>query len=203
MDFHNAQKRLIAGGYAIGSADGVPGPKTFAGILAFVGMRPMSAMLYLGTACATFLPPSGIMDTAARLAAFVGQACHETGGFRYLSEIWGPTAAQRGYEGRADLGNTQPGDGYRFRGRGIFQTTGRANYAKTGSALGLPLLDHPELLEQPANAVRSACAFWQARGLSAYADAGRDDDITHRINGGENGIADRRRLVARAKGLLA
>lgn len=203
MDITRVQQRLIKAGYAIGSADGQAGPKTFAGILAFVGMRPMSAMLDLGSACAMSLPPSGIMDTSARLASFVGQACHETGGFRYLAEIWGPTPAQRGYEGRADLGNTQPGDGYRFRGRGIFQTTGRANYAKAAAALSLPLLDHPELLEQPANAVRSACAFWQARGLSAYADAGRDDDITHRINGGTNGIDDRRRLVARAKGLLA
>ncbi|WP_428331976.1 glycoside hydrolase family 19 protein [Novosphingobium sp.] len=202
-DIASLQRRLVAGGYDIGAVDSMPGPRTYAGLLAFVARRPMSAMIALGSGCATYLPRYGIADSAPRLANFIGQAAHETGSFRYLAEIWGPTDAQRRYDGRADLGNSQPGDGQRFKGRGIFQSTGRANYAALAAQMSLDLLGHPELLEIPSNAVWSACLFWTARNLSALADAGADDTITHRINGGENGIADRRAFVARAKGILA
>lgn len=71
-------------------------------------------------------------------------------------EIWGPTPAQSRYEGRKDLSNTQPGDGKRFMGRGLIQITGRENYRRAGAALGVPLLDKPELLEQVEWATASA-----------------------------------------------
>jgi hypothetical protein len=74
--------------------------------------------------------PQYEIDTPLRLAHFLSQACHETQGFRYLKEIWGPTAAQKRYEGRTDLGNTRLGDGRLYCGRGIFQLTGRSNYAQ-------------------------------------------------------------------------
>jgi putative chitinase len=103
------------------------------------------------------------INTRLRAAAFVSQLAHESGSFRYPEEIWGPTAAQRRYEGRADLGNVQPGDGYRYRGRGWVQLTGRANYRTYGRLVGLHLEGRPELAVQPDAAARIAAAYWTAR----------------------------------------
>ncbi len=140
---------------------------------------------------------------AKRVAAFIAQIGHESGQLKYVKEIWGPTAAQARYEGRADLGNTQPGDGSKFRGRGLIQITGRANYKACGEALGLDLIRQPELLEKPQYACMSAAWFWASRGLNTLADAGQFDKITQRINGGQNGAADRQALYARALKVLA
>lgn len=131
------------------------------------------------------------VDSRYRQAAFLAQVGHESGSFVYVREIWGPTAAQAGYEGRADLGNVVAGDGYFFRGRGLIQVTGRANYAACGKALGLPLLAYPELLEEPEHAARSAAWFWSEHGLNGLADRQLFSAITKRINGGQNGAADR------------
>lgn len=203
IDIRKAQTRLAAKGYAVGAADGVLGPKTMTGLLAFTAARPMAALEPLGKAAATYLPRYGLMDTVARLANFLGQAAHESGGYRYLAEIWGPTPAQRKYEGRADLGNTQPGDGFKFKGRGLFQLTGRANYRQMEAILGLPLVEHPEIAERPDVAVQTACEFWKSRGLSELADSGMEDTITRRINGGVNGLDERRALTAKLKALLS
>lgn len=202
IDVKRMQTRMIGLGYDIGEADGVAGPRTMTGVLARVAGRPMAPLADIGAAMAKYAPQFGLLDTAPRFANFIGQAAHESGNFRYLREIWGPTPAQLRYEGRKDLGNTQPGDGHRFLGRGIFQITGRANYVEAGMRTGQPVVEHPELLEMPDLAVLTACIFWKTRKLSQLADAGKDDEITHRINGGENGIADRRRLVGKVKGLL-
>ena len=140
---------------------------------------------------------------AKRVAAFIAQIGHESGQLKYVKEIWGPTAAQARYEGRADLGNTQPGDGSKFRGRGLIQITGRANYKACGEALGLDLIRQPELLEKPQYACMSAAWFWATRSLNTLADAGQFDKITQRINGGQNGAADRQALYARALKVLA
>lgn len=142
------------------------------------------------------------IDTPARRAVFLAQVAHESGQLRYTREIWGPTPAQRGYERRADIGNIQPGDGARFKGRGLIQITGRANYAACGAALGLPLLDQPELLEQPDGACKSAAWFWQTHGLNELADAGAFIAITKRINGGTNGLAERWAFWQRARAEL-
>ena len=203
IDVKELQLDLIEHGYPIGTADGTAGRKTFAGLLAFIGKRKFDDMLDLGAACANYLPRFGLMDTVPRLANWLGQAAHESGSFRYLKEIWGPTDAQRRYEGRHDLGNTEPGDGKRFMGRGLFQVTGRNNYKEMAMRTGKPLLDQPELVEQPDAAVLTACIYWQSRGLSRLADEGKEDDITRRINGGTTGIIERRVLVARAKSVLA
>lgn len=142
------------------------------------------------------------IDTPQRLAAFLAQVGHESGRFIFLTELWGPTSAQDGYEGRADLGNTQPGDGFRYRGRGLIQITGRANYQRAGDELTLPLIDHPELLAQPDNAALSAAWFWNSHGLNVLADAGDFETITRRINGGLNGLEDREALWKTAKAAL-
>jgi len=137
------------------------------------------------------------INTPQRMAHFFAQVGHESGGFRYVREIWGPTPAQRGYEGRKDLGNVQVGDGSKFRGRGLVQYTGRANYAELSQHIfkDARLLDTPQLLELPEFAVQSACHFWKSRGLNQLADAGITDavvtKITRKINGGTNGLTDR------------
>ena len=143
------------------------------------------------------------INTPARQAAFLAQIGHESGGLHWTVEIWGPTSAQLRYEGRKDLGNTQPGDGYKFKGRGLIQTTGRANYAATGAALGVELVYHPELLAEPELAARSAAWYWQSRGLNELADVGDFRRITLRVNGGLNGLADRLALWDAAKATLA
>ena len=138
------------------------------------------------------------INTPDRQAAFLAQVAHESGQLRYVRELWGPTPAQQKYEGRANLGNTEPGDGYRYRGRGLIQITGRFNYADCGEALGLDLIEHPELLELKVNAARSAAWFWKDRGLNELADSGDFKTITRRINGGMNGYDERLALYERA-----
>ncbi|PAA29645.1 chitinase [Pseudomonas fragi] len=138
-----------------------------------------------------------------RVAAFIAQIGHESGQLKYVKVIWGPTAAQARYEGREDLGNTVAGDGSKYRGRGLIQITGRGNYMACGQALGLDLIKQPELLETPQYACMSAVWFWATRGLNTLADAGQFGKITQRINGGQNGTADRQALYARALKVLA
>jgi putative chitinase len=143
------------------------------------------------------------IDTPLRQAAFLAQIGHESGGLRWVREIWGPTLAQAGYEGREDLGNTEPGDGRRYMGRGLIQVTGRANYARMSGALGFDFVASPEALEQPHWAALSAGWYWHARGLNALADAGDFERITRRINGGLNGQVDRVARFEKAQQALA
>lgn len=138
------------------------------------------------------------ITTPKRQAAFLAQIAHESGGFRYVREI----ASGDAYEGRADLGNTEPGDGRRFRGRGLIQITGRSNYRDCGSALGVDLVGSPELLEGHGLACRSAAWFWFTRGLNELADAENFRKITLRINGGLTHYSERVLLWARAKEIL-
>ncbi|WP_285355483.1 glycoside hydrolase family 19 protein [Pseudomonas sp. lyk4-R2A-10] len=137
-----------------------------------------------------------------RVAAFIAQLGHESGQLRFVREIWGPTPAQAKYEGRADLGNTQPGDGSKYRGRGLIQITGRANYASCGEALGLDLITEPELLELPQYAAMSAAWFWKQNGLNDLADLDQFNTITRRINGGLNGLQDRLEIWSRARAVV-
>ena len=142
------------------------------------------------------------ISSSARQAAFLARIGHESGRLVYVRELWGPTAAQTGYEGRADLGNTEAGDGKRFMGRGLIQITGRANYQRVSDALGTDFVSSPELLEQPSNAALSAAWFWNIHGLNDLADAGDFETITRRINGGLNGYADRQALFVLATDAL-
>jgi putative chitinase len=140
-----------------------------------------------------YLPEYGI-DTLLRLDHFLGQSAEETAGFRTLVEY----ASGREYEGRKDLGNVEAGDGPRFKGRGIFQLTGRLNYMAMTHTLGVDLVSNPDLAATPEIAVRTACEYWKSRDLSKYADADDLETITRRINGGTNGIADRETFTTRA-----
>lgn len=199
IDVRRLQARLVAKGYPL-TVDGAIGPKTLAAL--FRAMGAGSDADAFGIGAALCFGDAGILANPLRLAHFMAQAAHESGGFRAMTEIWGPTPAQRGYEGRSDLGNTQPGDGFRYRGRGLFQITGRANYAAAGKDLGLPLVDQPETAAHPNIAVRTAVWYWSNRNLNTRADNDDVIGITRRINGGLNGLDDRRARLSVAKGLI-
>lgn len=138
------------------------------------------------------------IDTPARQAAFLAQLAHESGQLRFMEELWGPTAAQARYEPQtklaAALGNTEIGDGKRFKGRGPIQITGRANYQRFGDLLNIDLVSDPPLAALPDVAFRIAGLFWKKNGLNELADEATPDAfrrITRRINGGFNGLAER------------
>ena len=139
------------------------------------------------------------IDTPQRRASFLAQVAHESGQLRFTRELWGPTPAQRAYEGRVDLGNTFPGDGFRYRGRGLIQITGRSNYRQCGTMIGFDLLNNPELIEGPTLASRSAAWFWQKHGLNELADKDDQVAICKRVNGGTNGLKERLAFYEEAK----
>lgn len=128
------------------------------------------------------------INTKLRQAAFLAQIAHESGEFRYMRELWGPTDAQKRYEPpsekAAELGNIYPGDGKRFLGRGAIQLTGRANYRKYGIFLRVDLENFPDMAAAPDICFRIAGAFWKKNGLNELAEKGEFKMITRRINGG-------------------
>ena len=133
-----------------------------------------------------------------RMCHFLAQAAHESAHFMKLDEY----ASGLAYEGRDDLGNNQPGDGVRYKGRGIFQLTGRANYITYGKKLGLDLVNHPEIASTPEVSVRVALEYWKNKNLNALADADDIVSITRRINGGTNGLDDRKAYLAKITKLI-
>lgn len=142
------------------------------------------------------------IDTPLRRAAFLAQIAHESGNLKYVREL----ASGEAYEGRKDLGNTEPGDGVRFKGRGLIQITGRANYERLSKDLGFDFIKEPEKLELPGAATLSAGWFWNLRHLNKLADLGTDEafrKITRRINGGLTHIEDRKKHYIRCIEVLA
>ena len=171
--------------------------------LAYPGMPAVLVASWaakLGPAC-----EAAQINTPQRLAHFLSQVTHESGGFRWMQEIWGPTPAQVRYEGRLDLGNTQPGDGKRYMGRGPMQLTGRVNYRATGQRIGQPLEAQPELASQIGVGSLVACDYWTHHSLNRLADQGglvMVPAITRVVNGGENGLPDRQRRYSIAAHIL-
>ena len=139
------------------------------------------------------------IDTRLRAAHFLAQICHESDGLCTTEEY----ASGEAYEGREDLGNTKSGDGRRFKGRGLIQLTGRANYQTYGDALDLNLVSEPELAAEPQTSLRIACEYWRRRHINERCD--RDDilAVTRAVNGGLNGLEGRRVYLATAKAALA
>ena len=143
-------------------------------------------------ACAPYLDlymPRAGLDAVNRAACFFGQLLHECGEFRYMEEL----ASGQAYETRRDLGNIAAGDGKRFKGRGLFQLTGRANYAEFARYADNPeIMIHPELVARPDLGTLAAVHFWMQRpALNRWADAFDVRAVTHIVNGGENGLAER------------
>jgi predicted chitinase len=123
-----------------------------------------------------------------RSRMWLAQTGHESVSLRYFEEI----ASGAAYEGRKDLGNTQPGDGKKYKGRGPIQITGRTNYTQAGAALKLPLVDKPQMAADPQGAAFLISAWWwEAHGLNPISDRGDVLAATKRINGGTNGLSDR------------
>lgn len=179
------------------NVDGEIGPNTLRALFARFGANTTIAG-ELGMAANVHFRTYGILDTGLRLAHFMGQCAHESGGFRYMEEI----ASGAAYEGRKDLGNTQAGDGKRYKGRGPIQLTGRANYRAFGREVGIDFEAHPEIVAFPSIGLMAAVRYWNSRGLNALADADDLVGITRKINGGTNGLEDRKAKTAKAKGLI-
>jgi putative chitinase len=139
------------------------------------------------------------INTRLRIAHFLAQICHEAAGFRTTEEFADGSA----YEGRADLGNVKKGDGARYKGRGLLQLTGRANYKAYSKAVGVDLESNPERAAEPRLSLRIACEYWKRRKINP--DCDRDDivAVTKKVNGGKNGLDDRRNYLAKAKAALA
>jgi putative chitinase len=173
------------------------------------------------------LKDAGILEMANRLQYFLAQLGHESNGLTHkeenlnysaqrMTEIWPsrfPTLesakpyafnpeklANKVYGGR--MGNTEPGDGYRYRGRGYIQLTGRETYREIGKIAGLDLEGQPELASKPENAVRIACAFWTWKKINKQCDAGDFTGVTQRINGGTNGLSDRLDWLRKVKTIV-
>ena len=138
------------------------------------------------------------IDSDLRVCHFFAQAAVESAWFQTLEEY----ASGAEYEGRSDLGNNNPGDGVRYKGRGIFQVTGKYNYNATGHKLGLDLINHPELLTTPQYAVLSALEYWKDHNLNVYADADNVTAMTLHINGGYNALSDREMCLKNMKVLI-
>eukprot|EP00161_Ancyromonas_sigmoides_P021516 TRINITY_DN6379_c0_g8_i1.p1 TRINITY_DN6379_c0_g8~~TRINITY_DN6379_c0_g8_i1.p1 ORF type:complete len:504 (+),score=207.17 TRINITY_DN6379_c0_g8_i1:189-1700(+) len=137
--------------------------------------------------------------TAKRIQMFAAQIGHESIGLTQMREI-GSASYCRQYEGRSNLGNTQPGDGCRFKGRGPIQLTGRYNYDVCGKAIGMDLVANPDVVaSDPAVGFKTTVWFWTSKRLNGFADSGDLTGATRRINGGSNGASDRANRYNRAK----
>lgn len=168
------------------------------------------------------------IDTPGRQAMFLAQCGHESGQFSVVEENLNYRAetllkvfpkyfrdvdpndyarqpekiANRVYSSRMGNGDESSGDGYRYRGRGLIQLTGKNNYVKCGDALGVDLTENSDYLSTPEGAARSAAWFWSANGLNKFADANDNLGATKRINGGTNGLDERNELYANACSVL-
>lgn len=139
------------------------------------------------------------IDSPRRLAAFIAQVAHESGALVYMAEI----ASGETYEGRAELGNSQPGDGKKFKGRGGLMITGRANYRECGGTLGVALDVYPELAERPEYFWKIAAWYWNSRALNRFADTDSFGAITKRVNGSYTHLDERIGYWLRARKYLA
>lgn len=180
---------------AVGSSpDGVIGQGTLTAMFRKLGASQARADA-LGLAANVYFRDSGILDHPLILAHFMGQAIKETGSFVYLEEI----ASGKAYEGRVDLGNTIPGYGVLYKGRGIFQLTGYANYVLYSKKIGIDLVTNPKRAAEADISLIVACRYWTDKGLTALALKDDIEAITRKVNGGLNGFAERKIAVDKMK----
>ena len=192
------RKHVINLQKAVGTnADGIMGRMTLEALFVKLGATKIRAQ-QLALAGLVRMNAAGILDNPLRFAHFIAQLAHESGNFRYMEEI----ASGAAYEGRKDLGNVNKGDGIRFKGRGPIQLTGRTNYDRASKAIGLDLVASPEIAARPDVGMWTACWFWDVNGLNKWADNDDVDTVTRRINGGTNGLADRKAKLKTVRTML-
>lgn len=148
----------------------------------------------------------GEINSPERIAAFLAQIFHESAEFRFMSEEWGPSEVQKHYDPpfhlAVKLGNTAAGDGFKYRGAGPLQLTGKDNFRLYGQTLGLDLVKNPDQARQFGVGMRIAALYWSRHHLNALADSGDFQGITRAINGGLNGLAQRETYWATCKKVL-
>lgn len=227
MDIKVLQSRLAKLGFYSGAIDGIMGPKTYAGIMAAMVKRgPSELVLKLGAGCAQYLPKYGL-TSRLKIAHFLAQGAAETGGFQFLEEnlnysskrltqVWpnrfpnltaaapyahNPEAlANKTYGGR--MGNTAPGDGWSYRGRGFKMLTGKDNYRKFGQLTKMNLLNEPWLAADPVKSIHIACEYWKANEIGTWAEQDNLQVVTKKINGGLIGFDLRSMYLKKAKEIL-
>lgn len=177
--------------------DGIIGSGTLTALFKEFGAKPDRATI-LGQAANVYFEDFGVLDSPLTLCHFMAQASHETGGFTWLEEI----ASGAAYEGRLDLGNTKKGDGIRFKGYGIFQLTGRANYILYSKRTGIDLVTNPSRAGEADISLIIAVHYWKAKGLSNLALKDDLSEITRRINGGQTHLKERGIQLTKAKALF-
>ncbi len=141
------------------------------------------------------------INTPLRTSMFVAQVLFETGGLKWFVELGTREYFVR-YKGRTDLGNTEKGDEYKFRGRGLLQITGRFNYGEAGEALGLDLISFPDLAAELIPGARIAGWFWKKYHLNFPSDTRDIKKVTRVINGGYNGLQERINWYKKAREVL-
>lgn len=225
------QTLLIQGGFSVGKsgADGLYGNDTRNALIACINkansgekklkitLEQLNKIFPAGASSgrnAKFIDPLNQLfdarqiNTVNRVAGFLSQIGVESEEFLYTREL-GNAAYFNKYDIQyapqkaKELGNTQPGDGAKFKGRGLIQVTGRTNYTACGKALGLDLVNRPELLEQPKYAVDSAGWYWGLRNINALCDADDIVRITKAVNGGTMHLDRRTAYYNKAKQVLS
>jgi putative chitinase len=162
------------------------------------GERQSAIIQGLSVAASAVLPRYEI-DSPLRIVHFLAQIAHESDALCTTEEY----ASGLAYEMRHDLGNDRPGDGRRYKGRGLIQLTGKATYENTGARLGEDLLTAPERVNDAPLYLLVSCDFWQSRRINPHCDADDLVAVTQLVNGGQNGLASRRAYLAQARALVA
>jgi putative chitinase len=234
MDVRKVQRALTVAGFYTGAVDGDMGKRSYTALFSAVARRDLGDVgLAIGEGCAASFGLADLTGNALRIAHFIAQTATETGGYSAMTEdlnynaaammrVWpsrfptvestkgfvnNPEAlANKVYGGRLGNGPEKSGDGYRYRGRGLIQLTGRANYAKREAETGINLVLRPEKAADPVRAVKIACLYWASRKINAAADLGSDETAIKKVrklvNGGEIGLADAKIYFSRARTLL-
>lgn len=229
LNVKTIQQRLADAGYYHGAIDGAMGRRSYCALFSAVARHELGDRgLAIGEGCVANFAGAEL-DRPLRIAHFLAQTATETGAFRNLTEnlnysakglmrVWPSrfptlestagyvmnpvTLANKVYGGRLGNGPAATGDGYKYRGRGLIQLTGRDNYAAREAETGILLLSNPELASDPKTSVRIACLYWTSRSINVAADGDDATKVRKLVNGGTNGLDEAKIYLKRAKALL-
>lgn len=203
IDWHPIQTKLGV------ISDGSAGPRTWAALLTKIAGHAVPLAPQLAEGFVKYASRYAVDANPERLAQFLGQCAHESGGFVYMRELWGPTKAQRSYDAPGNHLGNRPGDGFRLRGAGAIQVTGRDNLQRIGDEIGLDLVGDPDLLNDPGVAVLISLEWWRQANMNVIADLGDTLMVSRAVNLGNphstrqpNGFASRVTFTNMARSLL-